>query len=69
MLTKNTDIDDELVDGAPRKIKGFQYCNKRVEVVCIEFNDDSVARNLMESHEVSTRITGLQQNDMKYHLV
>ena len=34
---------------------GFQYCNEKVEVVYIEFNDGSVGRNLMEIDEVLRR--------------
>ena len=52
MLTKNSDIDDKLVNGALRKIIGFQYCNEKVVVVCIEFNDGLVGRNLMESDDI-----------------
>ena len=55
MLNKNIDIDDKLVNGAPGKVMGFQYCSKKVEVVFIEFNDRSVGRNLMDSDDISRR--------------
>ena len=55
MLTQNIDIDDKLVNGALEKVMGFQYCNKKGDVVYIEFNDGSVGRNLMESDDISRR--------------
>ena len=55
MLNKNIDIDDKLVNSAPGKVMGFQYCSKKVEVVFIEFNDRSVGRNLMDSDDISRR--------------
>ena len=52
MLTKSSDIDDKLVNGALGKIIGFQYCNEKIVVVCIEFNDRLVGRNLMKSDDI-----------------
>ena len=68
MLTKNIDIDDKLVNGAPGKVMGFQYCNEKVNVVYVEFSDGSVGRNLMESDDISRRNNWvpIKQNEVSF---
>ena len=41
------------MNGALGKVLGFQYCSQKVDVVDIEFNGESVGRNLMDSDDIS----------------
>ena len=68
MLTKNIDIDDKLVNGALGRVMGFQYCNEKVDVVYIEFNDGSIGRSLMEQDDISRRNNWvpIKQNEVSF---
>ena len=56
------------MNGALGKVTGFQYCNEKVRVVCIEFNDGSVGKNLMESHDIARRINWvpIKRNEVSF---